>query len=69
VGSGCGRFAAALGARYGADPTEAAVLLARQRGIRALVGRGELLPFADGTFGAVVRDEDSAAIAVAARTA
>jgi len=53
IGVGTGRFAYELGIEYGVDPAEKMVRIARRRGILALVGRGEELPFPDGFFGAV----------------
>jgi SAM-dependent methyltransferase len=51
VGVGTGRTAAALGFDEGVDPCAAALALAKRRGIRVRPGRGEALPFADGSFG------------------
>jgi SAM-dependent methyltransferase len=51
VGVGTGRFAEALGLDQGVDPSAVALALAKRRGVRTLPGRGEALPFADGTFG------------------
>lgn len=51
VGVGTGRFAEALGFDDGIDPSEVALALAKRRGIRVHSGRGEALPFADGSFG------------------
>jgi len=53
IGVGSGRFAEALGIEYGIDPAERMVELARKRGINAIVGYGERLPYEDKTFGAV----------------
>lgn len=53
VGVGTGRFAQALGMDLGVDPAAAALGYAEGRGVRALPGVGEALPFRDGQFGAV----------------
>jgi hypothetical protein len=53
VGVGTGRFAEAVGARFGLDPSREALRLARARGILAVVGSGEVVPFAGGRFGVV----------------
>ncbi len=50
VGVGTGRFAAALGVSDGVDPSAPMLALAVQRGIRAVDGVGESLPYPDGTF-------------------
>jgi SAM-dependent methyltransferase len=54
VGVGPGRFAAALGLDIGLDPAAVPLRLASDRGVRAVRGTGEQLPFANGAFGAVV---------------
>ncbi|HVB46200.1 MAG TPA: class I SAM-dependent methyltransferase [Streptosporangiaceae bacterium] len=54
VGTGSGRFAAALGVEVGVDPAAAPLVLARSRGIRVVRGVGERLPFRAGVFGAVL---------------
>ena len=54
VGVGTGRFAQALGIGYGIDPSARALDKALQRGVKALLGVGEALPFRDATFGAVL---------------
>jgi SAM-dependent methyltransferase len=54
VGVGTGRFAAALGVRWGIDPAAAMLEFARRRGCRVLRGDGEHLPFADAAFGRVL---------------
>ncbi len=51
IGVGSGRFAAALGVDVGIDPADKLLVMARQRGLRVLQGRGEKLPFADSSFG------------------
>jgi len=54
VGVGTGRFAEALGARFGLDPSWDALHLARQRGISVAAGVGEAAPFVSGRFGTVL---------------
>ncbi len=54
VGVGTGRFAEALGARFGLDPSCDALQLARRRGISVAAGVGEAVPFVGGHFGAVL---------------
>jgi ubiquinone/menaquinone biosynthesis C-methylase UbiE len=51
IGVGSGRFASALGIEYGIDPVIDPLLIARERGIRPVVGSGEALPFASRVFG------------------
>lgn len=50
IGVGSGRFAAPLGVEYGVDPAEAMLSRARDRGVRAVRGVAEALPFVDATF-------------------
>jgi SAM-dependent methyltransferase len=54
VGVGTGRFAQALGIRYGVDPAWSVLQLARRRGIHVVQGRGEALPLLDRTVGTVL---------------
>lgn len=54
VGVGTGRFAQALGVPFGVDPARGALLLARRRGVRVVLARGEALPFHDRVFGGVM---------------
>ncbi|MBX6772345.1 MAG: methyltransferase domain-containing protein [Chloroflexi bacterium] len=54
VGVGTGRFAAALGVRYGLDPAPAALALARRRGIAVVQARGEELPLQSHSLGALL---------------
>lgn len=54
IGVGTGRFASALGIKYGIDPSSNMVNIARKRGVETEVGRGEDLPFADCEFDYVV---------------
>jgi ubiquinone/menaquinone biosynthesis C-methylase UbiE len=53
VGVGSGRFAQALGIDIGLDPSSGLLKIARNRGARLLLGRGEEAPFKDGSFGAI----------------
>ncbi|MBE9557116.1 MAG: class I SAM-dependent methyltransferase [Proteobacteria bacterium] len=50
IGVGTGRFAAPLGVPVGIDPAAAMLSRSRQRGIKAVQGVAEALPFADQTF-------------------
>jgi SAM-dependent methyltransferase len=54
IGVGTGRFAAALGTRFGLDPSAAMLAIAAQRNIMVCRGVGERLPFASGCFDAVL---------------
>lgn len=53
IGVGSGRFAEALGIRYGVDPADALLEMARKRGINAEKASGEKLPFSNRIFGGV----------------
>ena len=53
VGVGSGRFAQALGIEVGLDPSIRLLQMARDRGVNSLLGRGEAVPFATGSFGTV----------------
>ena len=53
VGVGTGRFASRLGIKYGVDPSENMLKIARKRGIDAHHAQGERLPFDSATFGYV----------------
>lgn len=53
IGIGSGRFAQALGINIGLDPSGELLKLAKNRGASVLLGRGEGVPFKDGTFGAI----------------
>ena len=53
IGIGSGRFAQALGIDIGLDPSSELLKIARNRGTRVLLGRGEEAPFKDGSFGAI----------------
>ncbi len=53
VGAGTGRFAARLGLDFGLDPSLEMLRLARKRGVAAVCGRAEELPFGDGTLAGV----------------
>lgn len=50
VGAGTGVFADALDADVGLDPARAGLSRARGRGVEAIQGQGEALPFRDGVF-------------------
>ena len=50
IGVGSGRFAAPLGMQVGLDPAVEMLAYARERGIEAVRGVAEYLPFSDGTF-------------------
>jgi len=54
VGVGTGRFAQALGIRWGVDPSPIMRAWSRRRGIEAVEGVAEALPFEDGRFDAVL---------------
>ncbi len=54
VGVGSGRFAGPLGIRIGVDPSQKMRELARDRGIEAIDGTAEKLPFKDSRFGFVL---------------
>jgi ubiquinone/menaquinone biosynthesis C-methylase UbiE len=54
IGVGTGRFAAALGITEGVDPSQAALEIAKQRGIATLTGRAEQLPYEDSVFDGVL---------------
>ena len=45
IGVGTGRFAEALGIKYGLDPSEEALRIAGKRGIKTVKGIAEALPF------------------------
>jgi SAM-dependent methyltransferase len=53
IGVGSGRFAQTLGISIGLDPSIELLKIAKSRGINVFLGRGELAPFRDGTFGTV----------------
>jgi SAM-dependent methyltransferase len=50
IGVGTGRFAAPLGVRFGLDPAIHMLQLAQRRGVLAVQGLGENLPFRDESF-------------------
>jgi len=54
IGVGSGRFAQALGIETGVDPSIKLLEMARQRGITALLGRGEQKLFDEESFGTVL---------------
>ena len=53
VGVGSGRFARALGIETGVDPSVKLLDMARGRGVKVFLGRGEQEPFDNGAFGTV----------------
>ena len=54
IGVGTARFAAALGIRHGLDPSTDMLRIAAGRGVYAMRGRGETLPFATNSFHGVL---------------
>jgi len=50
IGVGSGLFAGPLGIRYGVEPSSKMRELAVKRGVEAVYGTGESLPYDDGTF-------------------
>ena len=50
IGVGSGRFAEALGVRYGLDPAVNPLKVARRRGVKCVLGDGASLPFLSGVF-------------------
>ena len=50
IGVGTGRFAAPLGVGFGLDPAIRMLRLAKARGLLVARGRGERLPFKNGSF-------------------
>ena len=50
IGAGSGRFAQPLGVKVGTDPSINMLRLAKKRGVEAVQGVGEALPFKDCTF-------------------
>lgn len=50
IGVGTGRFASALGIKYGIDPSKKMLQIAGRRGIDTRLGVGEKLPFESFTF-------------------
>ncbi|MEW6328168.1 MAG: class I SAM-dependent methyltransferase [Thermodesulfobacteriota bacterium] len=53
VGTGSGRFAAAMGLEFGMDPSMTMLKLAKTRGIKTVRAIGERMPFKSGGFGTV----------------
>lgn len=54
IGVGTGRLAVPLGIRLGIDPSLPMLRMARARGIEAIRGVAEALPFRDGSLGSVL---------------
>jgi len=50
IGVGTGRFAEPLRIAVGIDPSERMLQIARKRGIKTFIGKGENLPFGDKEF-------------------
>jgi len=50
IGVGTGRFAQPLGVTFGIDPSKKMLEIAKKRGIKTSVGKGENLPFTDNEF-------------------
>ncbi len=54
VGVGTGRFASALGFQFGIDVSFQELRIARQRGVRVVLGDASKMPFPSGVFDAVL---------------
>ncbi len=54
IGVGTGRFAAPLGIRLGIDPSLPMLRMARARGVAAIQGVAEALPFREASMGSVL---------------
>ena len=54
VGVGTGRFAEPLGIRLGIDPSLPMLRMARERGVEAIRGLAEALPFRDASMGSIL---------------
>lgn len=54
IGVGTGRFAEPLGVSIGLDPSKSMLRIAKKRGIEAISGKAENLPFADKKFNLVL---------------
>ena len=50
IGVGTGRFASALGIKFGIDPSIEMLKIAGKRGVNVRLGNGERLPFKNDTF-------------------
>ena len=50
IGVGTGRFAVPLGVTWGVDPALPMLRTAREKGVEAVLGVGEALPFPDSAF-------------------
>jgi ubiquinone/menaquinone biosynthesis C-methylase UbiE len=50
IGVGTGRFAVPLGVSFGVDPSEKMLEIAKERGVKAFLGKGEQLPFGEAEF-------------------
>ncbi|MEO0164320.1 MAG: class I SAM-dependent methyltransferase [candidate division WOR-3 bacterium] len=54
IGVGSGRFARELNITFGLDPSRNLIKLAKERGIRVVIGKAEDLPFKDGVFDGIL---------------
>ncbi len=54
IGVGTGRFTQDLSAEFGLDPSRKMLRMAENRGVLAVQGVGESLPFKDGIFGSAI---------------
>ncbi|SNZ11131.1 class I SAM-dependent methyltransferase [Hydrogenobacter hydrogenophilus] len=54
IGVGSGRFASALGVRYGVDTSKELLKMALKRGVKGVLGKAEDLPFKEGIFDGVL---------------
>ena len=54
VGVGTGRFAGALGVKFGIDPSGKMLEAAKKRGVEVKLGSGEKIPFQNSTFDYVI---------------
>jgi len=50
IGVGTGRFAVPLGVSFGVDPSEKMLEIAKERGVKAFLSKGEQLPFGEAEF-------------------
>ncbi len=54
IGVGTGRFSSALGISIGIDPSDKMLEIAQKRGVNAMIGSGERLPFHKGVFDYII---------------
>lgn len=50
IGVGTGRFAGPLGITFGVDPSKKMLEIAKKRGVKTVLAKGEKLPFGDNKF-------------------